>query len=157
MRYTKQEMKRWLGVMAIALSLVGCSAQASLGASASSVRAPGDGSPGGSGAEALAPRESTYDRESREEALTSPPPVPATGELQEPDGASADKPGHARGHHGARAKKAANNGGPGKAKKKKDNGAEVAAVSSDVEDHDRGHGNDVDGVDEDNPGKSKKK
>ena len=47
---------------------------------------------------------------------------------------------------------------PGKskqaAKKKAAKKSEVTAASDG--DHDRGHGNDQDGVDEDNPGKSKK-
>jgi hypothetical protein len=143
-------MTRRLGVLAIALSLLGCSAHASISASAGGAKT--------AAAEPLQPRVSAWERENREEAEVATragTPVPQT-EVAATDGASANEtaavapPAKAR-----RGKKAAH--GRGKSKKHQDQGAEIAAANEEQPDHDRGHGNDLDGVDEDNPGKSKRK
>jgi hypothetical protein len=147
MKSKEQVMQRRLGVCAIALSLLGCSAQAHVSAKV--------GSSGGgaqtAGAEALKPRESNWDKEAREEAEVASRGAPSheTGAVQASDsGASAENvPAPAgKGRRGKKHSRA-------KPKKHHENGAEIAAAP----DHDRGHGNDLDGVDEDNPGKRKKK
>jgi hypothetical protein len=143
-------MTRRLGVLAIALSLLGCSAHASISASAGGART--------AAAEPLEPRESAWQKENREEAEVATragTPVPqtevaATNDAAANQTAAATPPSKARG-----SKKAAH--GRGKSKKNQDQGAAIAAANEGQADHDRGHGNDLDGVDEDNPGKSKRK
>jgi hypothetical protein len=142
-------MTRRLGVLAIALSLLGCSAQASISASAGGAKTA-------AAAEPLKPRESAWEKEAREEAeiaTRAGTPVPqtevaATDAAAPSETAAVSSPTKAR-----RSKKAAR----GKSKKNQDQGAEIAAANEEQPDHDRGHGNDLDGVDEDNPGKSKRK
>lgn len=140
-------MTRSLGVLAIALSLLGCSAQAHVSASASTKGAQT------AGAEALAPRESTWEKESREEAMIAERAGTPAHESGAVDSASAAA-------DGAIAPKArgGKKHGRAKAKKHQNRGAQIAAAADDTtSDRDRGHGNDLDRVDEDNPGKSKKK
>jgi hypothetical protein len=142
-------MKRRLGVLAIALSLLGCSAHASISASAGGAKT--------AAAEPLKPRESAWEKESREEAeiaTRAGTPVPQT-EVAATDAAANETAAVTSPTKARRSKKAAH--GRGKSKKNQGQGAEIAAANESQPDHDRGHGNDLDGVDEDNPGKSKRK
>lgn len=141
-------MKR-LGVLAIALSLFGCSAHASISASAGGAKT--------AAAEPLKPRESDWEKENREEAeiaTRAGTPVPQTEPVAATDGAAPSETAAVAPTKARRGKKSAH--GRGKANKH-NQGTEVAAANEGQPDHDRGHGNDLDGVDEDNPGKSKKK
>jgi hypothetical protein len=147
MTNTKQTMKRHLAVSSLALSLLGCSAQASVQASGSTLAS--DGSSGSSGSETLQPRESTFDREAREEEMiANREGAPAPSGAGEPG--ATDQAKRAAGKH--RGKKKAHDRRAARGK----GDQELAAASEPAADGDRGHGNDVDGVDEDNPGKSKK-
>jgi len=119
-------MQRRLGVLAIALSLLGCSAQASVNARAGS----GESGAQTAGAETLKPRESNWDKESREEALIaghSAEPMHETGAVEAThDGAAGDSaPGSAT--KARRSKKSAHNRG----KAKKDNGGTEIATAAD--------------------------
>src|ERR1044071_3503974 len=134
MKSKEQAMKRRLGVCAIALSLLGCSAQANVSAKAGS----SEGGAQTAGAEALKPRESNWDKEAREEAEIASRGAPSheTGAVDATDDGASAENAVAPAAKGRRGKKHS------RAKAKKE-GTDIAAASSESE--------------QDNPGKRKKK
>jgi hypothetical protein len=165
-----------IGLVALVLALGGCTANASFRAGSTTNARPARSEPavassqasavtestGGARADALSSKPEKADRPEKADkpgkadkpagqiALAPPPADRDRGHGNDADGVDEDNPG--------KSKKPGKVKKPEKAKKgdKGDKAAEQALAASDT-DKDRGHGNDADGVDEDNPGKSRDK